>query len=325
MDIVLDHITKKFSVFEKKPGLMGSLKSIFYRKYHEKIAVNDTSFSIPKGKLIALLGPNGSGKTTIMKMLSGILVPTSGHIHIGPFTPYERKPHFLKNLSLVMGQKSQLWWDLPTMDSLEFFRSIYDVPLEQFQARVAELASLLHIEDIIHTPVRKLSLGERMRCELVAALIHTPKVLFLDEPTIGLDIVSQQTIRQFIKQYHREHQATIVLTSHNMGDIESLCDELIILNHGKIAFEGTLQNFKAHHDVSPTVSFTMAYAQALPTFKKAYPIKQKTDLVVEITVPYNDLAEITAKLLGELKLTALHVKEPSLDEIMHQFFIHAST
>lgn len=324
MEIVVQHVTKKFSVFEKKPGLLGSVKSIFVRKYKDKVAIDDLSFTVPSGKLIAFLGPNGSGKTTMMKMLSGILVPTEGQITIGEFTPHQRKRDFLKQISLVMGQKSQLWWDLPTLDSLEFFRSIYDISHTDFQKRVEELSTLLDSTDLLHTPVRKLSLGERMRCELIAALLHNPQLLFLDEPTIGLDIVSQQKIRQFIQKYHQEKKATILLTSHNMGDIESLCDHLMILHKGKMLFEGSLNAFKTKHDVSPIIRVTLQKPQALPKFKKPYGQNYVTDLVVEITVPYNDLAEVTAKLLQDLKLTALHIKEPSLDEIMHQFFTLAA-
>ena len=260
-----------------------------------------------------------------MKMLSGILVPSSGTIQIGPFLPAERKKEFLKQISLVMGQKSQLWWDLPTMDSLEFFGSIYDIPTATLKKRIGELATLLDITALLQIPVRKLSLGERMRCELVAALIHNPRLLFLDEPTIGLDIVSQQKIRQFIKDYHRTHGATILLTSHNMGDIESLCDDLFILHKGSLIFEGTLPQFKSTYPINPIITLTLEKPQKLPSFSQKYSQNRKSDLVVEITVPYNDLAHITTKILQETKLTALSIKEPSLDELMHQFFSQLAT
>ena len=318
MDIVLDHVTKVFPTYEKSPGLLGG---IFRRKKREKLAINDLNLTIPSGSLIAVLGPNGSGKTTLMKMLSGILVPTAGTIKIGHFTPAKREKKFLQKISLVMGQKSQLWWDLPPMDSFLFLSSIYEVPKKKFQKQLQELADLLNINGLLYTPTRKLSLGERMRCELVAALLHEPGILFLDEPTIGLDIVSQQKIRQFIQEYHQQKKATILLTSHNMEDIESICKKIIIVNQGTIVFEGTVENFKKTHPVDAIIHFTLQHPQSLPSAVKKYTHKNHSDLVVTITVPYNDLGFVTSELLSKLKLHSFTIKEPSFDAVISKFFI----
>lgn len=321
MDIVLDQVVKSFPVFEKKPGLWGSVQSLFIRKYTEKTAVHDLSLHIPSGSFLALLGPNGSGKTTLMKMLSGILVPTKGAIRIGNYIPQQRHYQFLRQISLVMGQKSQLWWDLPAIDTVQFFGSIYDIEPKVLAGRLEELSDLLQIQQLLNTPVRKLSLGERMRCELLVALLHYPKILFLDEPTIGLDIVSQQRIRHFIKHYHQQQKATILLTSHNMADIDSLCHDLVILSHGSIVFNGTLDAFKKHHPAPSIIQCTLAHKQKLPSLPQALKTEWITDLVVEFAVPYNELAITTEKLLKSLQLTGLNIKEPSLDAVMHDFFV----
>ncbi|MBI4836608.1 MAG: ATP-binding cassette domain-containing protein [Candidatus Abawacabacteria bacterium] len=321
MQILLDQVSKQYPLFEKSPGIWGSLKSLFYRKKKSKTAINNVSFTIPSGSFIGLLGPNGSGKTTLMKMLSGILVPTEGQIQIGQYIPQHRDHQFLQKISLVMGQKSQLWWDLPTMDSLHFFASIYGLSKTEFSQRVAFLSELLAIEDLLHTPVRKLSLGERMRCELLAALLHYPQILFLDEPTIGLDIVSQQKIRKFIKQYHVSQKATILLTSHNMADIDTLCDDLMILHKGDIVFQGSVNNFKQTHPIHPVIQLTLQQPQTIPPLPVVANIEQTTELVLQITVPYNELANVVSILLKELRIVSLSIKEPTLDEIMHDFFL----
>lgn len=321
MNIELQHLTKCYPVYEKAPGFW---RGLFHRQKKQKIALDDISLTIPSGSLLAILGPNGSGKTTLMKLLSGILVPTIGKIKIGTYTPFQRDRNFLKKISLVMGQKSQLWWDLPPVDSFQFFGSIYEVPEKQFKERLAELTNLLHIENLLYTPVRKLSLGERMRCELVAALLHHPDLLFLDEPTIGLDILSQHTIREFIKKYHHEKKATILLTSHNMEDIETICKHIVIVNHGHLVFEGSLEHFKQAHALEANIHLTLAYKQKLPAFFRKYQYKKHGDLVLTISVPYNELGSITTEILSKLKLHSFTIKEPSFDEVISKFFLNTT-
>lgn len=245
--ISVSHLKQFYTVYKKEPGIVGSLKSLVNRKYEQVKAVDGISFTIEEGELIGFIGPNGAGKTTTLKCLSGLLYPTSGKLSVLGFTPYERKKKFLKEISLVMGQKNQLWWDLPAMDSFLLNKEIYEISDEDFQKNTHELAKLLAVENLLQTQVRKLSLGERMKCELIAALIHKPKVLFLDEPTIGLDVVMQKNLREFIKEYNKRYKATIILTSHYMGDVQALCERVIIINNGKIIFDGQLQDLIKKH------------------------------------------------------------------------------
>ena len=214
--IIVEHLSKNFEVIEKKPGLIGSISSLITPTKKTIRALKEISFTIMKGELVGFIGPNGAGKTTTLKILSGLLYPTAGFIQILGYDPWKRDPAFLKQISLVMGQKNQLWWDLPAIDSLELNRAIYEIPDHTYKESLTELVELLEVKKLLYTPVRKLSLGQRMRLELIAALIHRPKVLFLDEPTIGLDVIAQQKVRDFIFDYNRRFQATIMLTSHNM-------------------------------------------------------------------------------------------------------------
>lgn len=238
--IEVKNLSKNFRSYQKEPGISGAIKSFFYRKHYDVKAVENISFDIERGELIGFIGPNGAGKTTTLKMLSGLLYPSSGRISVLGSTPFNRKPDFLKQISLVMGQKNQLWWDLPAMDTFLLNKEIYEVSDEDFKTRVEELSELLDVKDILNVQVRKLSLGQRMKCELMAALIHQPKILFLDEPTIGLDVVVQQRLRDFIKEYNEKHKATILLTSHYMRDVKQLCDRVIVINFGSIIYDGDL-------------------------------------------------------------------------------------
>jgi len=227
-------------VHQKEPGLRGSFKSLFNRKYYDVKAVDGVSLNIEEGELIGFIGPNGAGKTTTLKVLSGLLYPTSGAVSVLGYTPWERKPEFQKQFSLVMGQKNQLWWDLPAMESFILNKEIYEVPDIQYKKTLDELVELLDVKDFLKIQVRKLSLGQRMKMELIAALIHSPKILFLDEPTIGLDVVMQKKMRDFIKEYNKKYNATIILTSHYMDDVKELCNRVVIIDKGRILFDGAL-------------------------------------------------------------------------------------
>lgn len=239
--IAVKNLSKEFDYYEKDTGLKNSVKSLFSRKKLVKQAVKDISFTIEEGEIVGFLGANGAGKTTTLKMLSGILYPTNGEISVMGYKPCERKKDFKKQFSIVMGQKNQLWWDLPANESLELNRCIYEIEKKDYDEIVGYLTELLDVKDLLKIQVRRLSLGERMKMELIASLIHRPRVLFLDEPTIGLDIISQRNIREFISEYNKEFKTTILLTSHYMNDIESLCKRTIIINDGSIVYDGELK------------------------------------------------------------------------------------
>src|SRR6476620_8274467 len=238
--IEVQGLTKTYRVFQKQPGLLGSLRGLFRRQYKEVHAVADVSFTIEPGEMVAFLGPNGAGKTTTLKMLSGLIYPTSGSARVAGFDPSKRENAYRRLFALVLGQKNQLWWDLPAIESFHLFRAIYAIPEAQFKATLDELVTLLDVGKKLNVMVRELSLGERMKMELIAALLHRPRVLFLDEPTIGLDVVSQKAVRQFLRDYNRRHRVTILLTSHYMADIKELCERVIVIHKGAKIYDGAL-------------------------------------------------------------------------------------
>src|SRR3984957_12556007 len=237
--IEVSNLTKAFRTYKKQPGFGGAIKGLFHRHYEQTLAVKDVSFSIAPGELVGFLGPNGAGKTTTLKMLAGLLYPTSGSAHVLGYVPWERADGYRRQFALLLGQKNQLWWDLPARESLELNAKIYGIPRPSFERIVDEMTELLVVKDKLNVMVRELSLGERMKMELIASLLHQPKILFLDEPTIGLDVTSQKTVREFLREYNATRQTTILLTSHYMADIQELCRRVIIIDHGAIFFDGS--------------------------------------------------------------------------------------
>ncbi len=238
--IKINNLHKKFRVHKKEEGFLGSLKALFKRQYIDKEAVVDVSFSVGKGEIIGLLGANGAGKTTLLKMLTGIIHPTKGNVEILGYNPWDRKNEFLKEISLIMGQKAQLWWDLPAADCFLLLKEIYVIPEKQYRETIEELSIKLNVKHLLNIQIRRLSLGERMKMELIASLLHRPKVLFLDEPTIGLDVKSQRVIREFILDYIKKYSPAVILTSHYMDDIQYLCERVLIIRSGKIVYDGLL-------------------------------------------------------------------------------------
>jgi ABC-2 type transport system ATP-binding protein len=242
--IEVHHLRKAFQVQQNRAGLKGSFQDLFKRSYKEVVAVNDIDFTIPKGEICGYIGENGAGKSTTIKMLTGILVPTSGEILVNGMVPYKDREKFVCNIGVVFGQRSQLWWDLGVIESFNLLRKVYRVPADEFKKRLDELVQRLDLADILHRPVRKLSLGQRMRCELAASLLHNPSIVFLDEPTIGLDIVVKSEIRDFLKELNQKYETTILLTTHDLQDIEALCSRVIMLDDGHIIYDGGLQQLK---------------------------------------------------------------------------------
>src|SRR5437667_5792693 len=233
-------LTKTYQVFQKKAGLLGAVRGLVRREYKDVRAVDGVSFAIEPGEMVAFLGPNGAGKTTTLKMLSGLIYPTSGSARVLAFTPWERADAFRRRFALVMGQKNQLWWDLPAADSFQLHREIYSLPADEFERTQGELVELFEVKDLVRQPVRELSLGERMRMEIIAALLHRPQLLLLDEPTIGLDVVGQVTIQKCLREYNATRGVTMLLTSHYMRDVEALCKRVLVITHGKLVYDGPL-------------------------------------------------------------------------------------
>ncbi len=305
---------------QKEPGLGGSVRSLFNRKYYDVKAVDGVSFDINEGELIGFIGPNGAGKTTTLKVLSGLLYPSSGHVSVLGYTPWERKPAFQKQFSLVMGQKNQLWWDLPALESFILNKEIYEVPDAQYKKTLDELVELLDVQDFLKIQVRKLSLGQRMKMELIAALIHSPKILFLDEPTIGLDVVMQKKMRDFVREYNKKYNATIILTSHYMDDVKELCKRVVIIDKGKILFDGALDEIIkkfANHKLL-TVVFSKKVDQE--DLKQIGQIKEWDFPKVVLTVKRASASLAAAELLQKFPVADLNIEEPQIEDIIREVF-----
>src|SRR5262245_28460418 len=256
--IEVQGLTKTYRVFRKDPGLGGALRALFRRKYKEVRAVVDVSFAIEPGEMVAFLGPNGAGKTTTLKMLSGLIYPTAGTARVLGFVPWERPDAFRRSFALIMGQKNQLWWDLPAGDSFQLHREIYSLPREQFERTLGELTELFGVAQLTRQPVRELSLGERMKMELIAALLHEPRLLLLDEPTIGLDVVAQAAIQKCLKEYNASRGVTMLLTSHYMRDVEALCSRVLVITHGRVIYDGPLARIREQFGQSKLVKLHFA-------------------------------------------------------------------
>ena len=318
--VEVKNLKKYFRVHKKKPGLLGSVKSLVSRRYEEVKAIDDISFNIEEGELVGFIGPNGAGKTTTLKCLSGLLYPTSGFISVLGFLPHQRKPEFLRQISLVMGQKNQLWWDLPPIETFQLNKEIYEIPEEKYKQTLNELVSLLEVEDILKVQVRKLSLGQRMKCELIAALLHFPKVLFLDEPTIGLDVVMQKRMRDFIKEYNRHFKATILLTSHYMGDVKELCRRVLIIDKGTLVFDGQLSEITQKYADHKLISVVLAQEVEEKALKSLGEIKEFSFPKLVYFVKRDEVSKITARVLENLPVADLNIEEPPIENIIRELF-----
>jgi len=320
MIISVSHLTKYYQVHQKEPGFKGSLKSLFHREYYDAKAVDDISFAIDEGELVGFIGPNGAGKTTTLKCLTGLLYPTGGELSILGYTPFERKHAYLKQISLVMGQKNQLWWDLPAIDSFLLNKEIYQIPDKQYKKIIDELSALLEVEEILQVQVRKLSLGQRMKCELIAALIHNPKILFLDEPTIGLDVVMQQKLREFVKAYNEKYNATIILTSHYMKDVEELCKRIIIIDHGKILYDGKLESIVKKYAKNKSITVVFEKPVTIDKIKHLGSVLSFEPTKVILSVRRAESSQVAGKLLESFPVEDINIEEPNIEEIIRDVF-----
>jgi len=318
--ISVKNLNKTYEYYKKEAGLWNSIKSIIKRKKLFTEAVKDINISIEEGEIVGFLGPNGAGKTTTLKMLSGILFPTSGEATVLGHTPWKRKKEFQKQFALVMGQKNQLWWDLPAMESFILNKEIYEIPQAEFEKTLEELTNVLDIKDILDIQVRKLSLGQRMKCELVAALLHSPKVLFLDEPTIGLDVISQNNIREFLKKYNKEKKTTIILTSHYMEDVEALCKRVVIINNGQIVHDGDLQELLDNHVDHKQLEVTFTEKVEKSKLAKLGKIKEYTTKRVVLEVEKNQAKQTAIKILSDFPVDDILINEADIEDVIRKIF-----
>ncbi len=322
MDIIkIKNLKKSYEYYKKESGLWGSLKSFFWREKLYAEAVKDISFSIKQGELVGFLGPNGAGKTTTLKILSGILLPDSGEVSALGHNPWKRKKEYQKQFALVMGQKNQLWVDLPAIDSFLLNKEIYEVSDDDFKKNLDELVELLDIKNILNVQVRKLSLGQKIKCELVAALLHKPKLLLLDEPTIGLDVVAQKNIRDFIKENNKKHKTTIVLTSHYMEDIKELCKRVVIIDHGKIMYDGTLEDLINKYAPYKELKITFEKKINKKDIAKYGEVDKIDGRSVRLLVERNNAKNIAASILtSSLPVDDILIDEVEIDKVIRRVF-----
>ncbi len=316
--ITLDSLSKHFKVPVRGSGLKASVKSLFKREYRTVEAVEEISFQIEPGEVVGFLGPNGAGKTTTLKMLSGLLYPTSGKARVIGFEPSKRQAEFLRQITLVMGNRQQLVLDLPALDSFDLMRSIYSIPTPDFIRTRDEFIELLDLKDLVTKPVRNLSLGERMKMEIAGALLHRPKVLFLDEPTLGLDVTMQRRIRSFVAEYNQRSGATVLLTSHYMADVEALCRRVIVIHHGRLLFDGELSCLVEQFSAFKTVGVTLQTAAA--DLRKYGEVVSQDGTRFTLRVPKAETAQVTARLLADLPVDDLNVEDPPIEDVIEQVF-----
>ncbi len=312
-------LTKIYRTYRKESGLRGAIKGLVRRRYDETRAVDAVSFQIEEGEFVGFLGPNGAGKTTVLKMLSGLLNPTSGDARVLGFVPWERRNEMKRQFSLLMGQKNALWWDLPAQESLELNRAIYGIDRDRFNKVVGGLSELLEVTDKMNVMVRELSLGERMKMELISALIHEPKVLFLDEPTIGLDVVSQKRVREFLRIYNSEHRIVTLLTSHYMQDIAELCDRVMIIDHGKIFFDGPLDTIIDRFSGDKVISLTFT-GESKRDFTEFGEVVSQTPVSVQLKVPRAHVTETARRLLEACDISDINVQEMPIEDVIRSLF-----
>lgn len=318
--VIVEQLTKNFEVTDRNPGFFGSLQSLIAPKKKLVRALKSTSFVIEQGELVGFIGPNGAGKTTTLKILSGLLYPTSGFVSVLGYDPWVRKPEFLKQISLVMGQKNQLWWDLPAMDTFELNKAIYEISDARYKETLNELSEILEVKKLLFTQVRRLSLGQRMRLELVAALLHKPKVLFLDEPTIGLDVVAQQKVRDFIFDYNRRYNATVMLTSHNMDDLIDLAKRVIVVYKGEILFDGNLKELVGQFAKEKIIKVYLDKPADIKKFAEIGKVKKYDYPQAILRVPREASAIAAAELLQNFPVADLTIEEEPIEEIIRRVF-----
>ena len=312
-------LSKTYRVFQKQPGFAGALRGLFRRRYKEVRAVDGVSFKIEPGEMVAFLGPNGAGKTTTLKILSGLIYPTRGTARVLGFTPWERPDAFRRRFSLIMGQKNQLWWDLPAADSFQLHREIYSLPAAAFERTLGQLTEMFAVGSLTRQPVRELSLGERMKMELIAALLHEPQLLLLDEPTIGLDVVAQVAIQRCLKEYNARRGVTMLLTSHYMRDVEALCQRVLVIASGRVVYDGALSGITEKFGRHKLVRLQFEGAD-VPADLGRFGEHTDTGPVAELKVERGKIAEVLAAILDRYTVVDMSVQDPPLDQVIARVF-----
>ncbi len=320
--IEVQALTKAFRTYKKEPGFGGAVRGLFHRRYQQTLAVDHVSFTVEQGELVGFLGPNGAGKTTTLKMLSGLLHPSGGSARVLGFVPWERQDGYRRQFALLLGQKNQLWWDLPARESLELNGRIYGLHPHAFQRTVDELTDLLAVRDKLDVMVRELSLGERMKMELIASLLHQPKVLFLDEPTIGLDVVSQKTVREFLRHYNASQKTTILLTSHYMTDIQELCQRVIIIDKGKISFDGRLGEIIDRFADFKILTISWLTGASFPAvdFSRYGQLVENSPNRIQLKVKRDHVIAVCKELLDKVPVNDIDIQEVPIEEVIRQLF-----
>jgi ABC-2 type transport system ATP-binding protein len=320
--IEVSGLTKTFRTYKKQPGFSGAIKGLFRRTYEQTVAVKDVSFAIEPGELVGFLGPNGAGKTTTLKMLAGLLYPTAGSARVLGYVPWERDDGYRRQFALLLGQKNQLWWDLPARESLELNAKIYGIPEKVLEKTVTEMTELLAVREKLNVAVRELSLGERMKMELIASLLHRPKVLFLDEPTIGLDVVSQKTVREFLREHNAREKTTIVLTSHYMADIQELCERVIIIDRGAISFDGKLSDVVDRFADFKLITIQLEGAASVSAEQATRygEIVERNPGTITLKVKRDRVIPVCKALLDQLPVSDIDIQEVPIEEVIRRIF-----
>ncbi|PUA38360.1 daunorubicin ABC transporter ATP-binding protein [Paenibacillus elgii] len=329
MNLAIDvhRLRKEFKVQKNREGLKGAVRDLFRREYNQIAAVKDISFQIPQGEICGYIGENGAGKSTTIKMLTGILVPTSGDIRVGGFVPYKEREKFVRNIGVVFGQRSQLWWDIGVIESFQLLKKVYRVPDAEYRSRMDELVERLQLGELLNRPVRKLSLGQRMRCELAASLIHNPEILFLDEPTIGLDIMVKTEIREFLKSMNKRYGTTILLTTHDLQDIEALCSRVIMLDDGRIIYDGGLEELKERWGKGKEVILRFSEPVSLPRLQELTAGLQvdwslDNELTAKVWIPQQaaSVSEVLSRVVGITTIEDIKILETNTDDIVREIY-----
>ncbi len=324
--IQVRELSKHFRTYHRREGIWGGLQNLFVREYKTVAAVDRVSFTIDRGEMVGYIGPNGAGKSTSIKMLTGILVPTSGEAVVNGFVPYRQRRRYVKTVGVVFGQRTQLWWDIAVIESFKLLRRIYDVSQSDFEARMELFNSILGIKDYLNTPVRKLSLGERMRCDLAAALLHNPPLLFLDEPTIGLDVVAKHHIREFLREINREFQTTVLLTTHGMDDIEELCRRILIIDHGKVLFDGELRELKQRLLRTKQIKFVVKDREVGESLSRFAVNGVELEPVDELTYRFRfdrtkvSAADLIRQILASVEVRDLLIEDEPIEEVIKRIY-----